>query len=63
MTADRRWNAAHIDLFHVFLARRDAIVERIQAVLNAQRKPAEYLQDGALLARHFEDCFFTLPEA
>jgi hypothetical protein len=30
--------------------------------LNAQRKPIEYLQDGSLLSRHFEDCFFTLPE-
>ena len=29
-------------------------------VLNAQRKPIEYLQDGSLLSRHFEDCFFTL---
>ena len=51
---------AHIELLHFFLARRDELVERIQDVLNAQRKPAEYLQDGALLSRHFEDCFFTL---
>ena len=50
---------AHIDLLQIFLLRRDEIVERIQALLNAQRKPAEYLQDGALLSRHFEDCFFT----
>jgi len=52
---------AHIELLQFFLAHRDAIVEGIQGLLNAQRKPIEYLQDGALLSRHFEDCFFTLP--
>jgi hypothetical protein len=51
---------AHLELLEFFLARRDDIVERIQGVLNAQRKPIEYLQDGSLLSRHFEDCFFTL---
>ena len=51
---------AHIELLQFFLAHRDAIVERIQEVLNAQRKPIRYLQDGSLLSRHFEDCFFTL---
>ena len=51
---------AHIELLRFFLAHRDAIVERIQGVLNAQRKPTEYLQDSSLLSRHFEDCFFTL---
>jgi hypothetical protein len=51
---------AHIELLQFFLARHDEIVERIQGVLNAQRKPIEYLQDGSLLSRHFEDCFFTL---
>jgi hypothetical protein len=51
---------AHIELLHFFLARRDEIVERIEGVLNAQRKPIQYLQDGSLLSRHFEDCFFTL---
>lgn len=50
---------AHIERLRVFLAHRDAIVERIQNLLNAQRKPIEYLQDGALLSRHFEDCVFT----
>ena len=50
----------HLDLLQFFLARRDEVVERIQAVLNAQRKPGEYLRDGALLFRLFEDCFFTL---
>src|SRR5512135_2448066 len=51
---------AHIELLQFFLARRDEIVERIEGVVNAQRKPIQYLQDGSLLSRHFEDCFFTL---
>ena len=51
---------AHIELLQCFLARRDEIVEKIQGLLNAQRKPIEYLQNGSLLSRHFEDCFFTL---
>jgi hypothetical protein len=51
---------AHVELLRFFLAHHAEIVERIQAVLNAQRKPIEYLQDGSLLSRHFEDCFFTL---
>lgn len=50
---------AHIELLYAFLDHRDEIVERIQGVLNAQRKPVQYLQDGSLLARHFEDCVFT----
>ena len=49
---------AHIELLRFFLAHRADIVERIQGLLNAQRKPIEYLQDGPLLSRHFEDCFF-----
>ena len=51
----------HVELLHFFLAHRLEIVERIQGLLNAQRKPIEYLQDGSLLSRHIEDCFFTLP--
>lgn len=51
---------AHVELLQLFLDHRDAIVEKIQELLNAQRKPVEYLQDGALLSRHFEACFFTL---
>ena len=51
---------AHLDLLHVFLAHRADIVERIQEVLNAQRRPVESLQDSSLLSRHFDDCFFTL---
>ena len=52
---------AHVDLLRFFLARRDAIVERVQELLNAQRRPIEDLQDGSLLSHQFEDCFFTLP--
>src|SRR5688500_18183791 len=51
---------SHIELLLFFLAVSDQIVESIQGLLNAQRKPTEYLQDGSLLSRHFEDCFFTL---
>ena len=52
---------AHVELLQLFLAHRDEIVERIQGLLNAQRKPIQYLQDVPLLSRQFEDCFFTLP--
>ena len=51
---------AHVELLQLFLAHRDDVVERIQGALNAQRKPIAYLQDGPLLSRLFEDCFFTL---
>jgi hypothetical protein len=51
---------AHVELLRFFLVHRDAVVERIQAVLNAQRRPVAYLQDGSVLSRHLEDCFFTL---
>jgi hypothetical protein len=52
---------AHVELLQLFLAHRDPIVERIQGVLSAQRRPLQYLQDGPLLSRDFEDCFFTIP--
>jgi hypothetical protein len=48
----------NIDLLRLFLAHREDIVESIEAVLNAQRKPIGYLQDQSLLSHHFEDCFF-----
>ena len=51
---------SHVELLQLFLAHRGDIVERVQGVLNAQREPLEFLQDGSVLARHFEDCFFTL---
>jgi hypothetical protein len=50
---------AHIELLQLFLKHREHIVERIEPLLNAQRKPIPYLQDRSLLARHFEDCFFA----
>ncbi|HTA46651.1 MAG TPA: hypothetical protein VK789_29610 [Bryobacteraceae bacterium] len=50
---------AHVDLLRLFLTHREDIVECIEAVLNAQRKPIRYLQDRSLLSRHFEDCFFA----
>jgi hypothetical protein len=50
----------HIELLRFFLTHRDEIVERLQGLLNAQRKPAGYLRDRSLLSRLVEDCFFTL---
>lgn len=50
---------AHVELLQLSLAHRDEIVETIQGLLNAQRKPIQYQQDGPLLSRRFEDCFFT----
>jgi hypothetical protein len=50
---------ANVELLRLFLAHREEIVESIEAVLNAQRKPIHYLQDHSLLSRHFEDCFFA----
>jgi len=52
---------AHVELLRLFLTYREDIVESIEAVLNAQRKPIRYLQDRSLLSRHFEDCFFEHP--
>jgi hypothetical protein len=51
---------AHIELLQFFLAHRHDIVEGIQGLLNAQRRPIEFLRDTARLSRHFEDCFFSL---
>lgn len=48
---------SNLELLRLFLAHRQDIVERMEAVLNAQRKPVQYLQDHSLLSRHFEDCF------
>jgi hypothetical protein len=50
----------HVELLQLFLAHRDEIVGRIEGLLNAQRKPIQYLQDAPLLSRHFEDCWFAL---
>src|ERR1700733_13922457 len=51
---------AHVELLQLFLVHREQIVETIQGLLNAQRRPPQYLQDGPLLSGLFEDCFFTL---
>ena len=53
---------AHVELLEFFLAHRDAVVAKIQELLNAQYKPPRYLQDRQQLARDFEDCFFALPD-
>jgi hypothetical protein len=53
---------AHVELMRLFLTHREDIVESIEAVLNAQRKPIGYLQDRTILSRHFEDCFFARTE-
>jgi hypothetical protein len=50
---------ANVELLRLFLTHREDIVESIEAVLNAQRKPIRYLQDHSLLSRDFEDCFFA----
>jgi hypothetical protein len=50
---------ANVELLRLFLMHREDIVESIEAVLNAQRKPIGYLQDRSLLSRDFEDCFFA----
>ncbi len=50
---------AHVELLRLFLTHREDIVESIEAVLNAQRKPARHPQDQSLLSHQFEDCFFA----
>ncbi len=51
---------AHVELLRSFVARRGEIVERIAALLNAQRKPPQLRQDVAHLSRALGDCFFAL---
>jgi hypothetical protein len=51
---------AHVELLQFFLTHREAIVESIQGVLNAQRQPVRYLQDRALVSARLDDCFFNL---
>jgi hypothetical protein len=50
---------AHVELLRLFLTHREDIVESIEALLNAQRKPTRNLQDRSLLSHQFEDCFFA----
>jgi len=49
----------HVELLRLFLTQREDIIESIEAVLNAQRKPVRYLQDQSLLSDDFENCFFA----
>jgi hypothetical protein len=49
---------AQVDLIAAWLARRRAIVEQIETLLNAQRKPLEYCQDTRALAQHLDAIFF-----
>ena len=51
---------AHVELLQFLLSQRAEILERTEDLLNAQRKPVQYLQDRPVLSRHLEDCFFTL---
>jgi hypothetical protein len=53
---------AHVELLQLFLTEREDTVERIEGILNAQRKPVHYLEDRPLLSRLFEDCFFRSNE-
>jgi hypothetical protein len=50
---------ANVQLLRLFLAHREEIVESIEGVLNAQRKPVGYRQHHSLLSRDFEDCFLV----
>ena len=59
MSEDRAPFQEHIELLRLFLMHREAIVESIEAVLNAQRKPLSYLQDRPLLSRQFDDCVYA----
>jgi hypothetical protein len=52
---------AHIELLQLFLAHREAIVEKLQGELNAQGRPVQYQEGRPLLSRLFEDCFFKVP--
>src|SRR5580700_10703388 len=54
---------ANVGLLRLFLTHREDIVERIEAVLNAQRKPVRYLQDHSLLSSEIEDCFLATTAA
>ena len=47
---------AHVERLRLVLQRRAAIVEGLQGLLNAQRKPSGYLRDRSLLSGDFEAC-------
>lgn len=54
-------HAAAFDLavpqLYSWLAQREAIVARVDALLNCQKKPIEYQQDLRLFTRLFRECF------
>jgi hypothetical protein len=50
---------ANVEVLRLFLSHREEIVESIEGVLNAQRKPVRYLQNHSMLSRDFEDCFLV----
>jgi hypothetical protein len=52
---------AHLELLRLFVLHREPIVDSLESLLNAQRKPISYLQDRSLLSQHFENCFFAHP--
>lgn len=49
--------SASVDLLHGYLARRDAIVARIEQLLNCQKKPLAFQQDLLLQGQLFSECF------
>jgi len=53
---------AQVKLLRLFLAHRKDVVEHLQGVLNAQRKPPQHLQDRSSLSHQIEDCFYKLAE-
>ncbi|HTV78333.1 MAG TPA: hypothetical protein VMF03_08750 [Steroidobacteraceae bacterium] len=53
--------AEHVALLQLFIEQRDQLVGRLESLLNAQRRPPAWLQDGALLSRLIEECFFSVP--
>src|ERR1051326_1842700 len=50
---------AHVELLRLFLTHREDIVEKIEAVFNTLRKPAQYAHSVSALSQQFEDCFFA----
>ena len=51
--------SAYADLLQLFVANREELVERIQALLNAQYKPERYLRDRDQLCSDFEGVFYS----
>lgn len=53
--------ATHVELLDIFLLQREAVVARIDGLLNCQKKPLDYQQDQNLQSRLFKECFTSLP--